>query len=150
MVIFQIFKSSKFLRRSLIVCGLTLLVLFGLRLYPKSALADLIPHSTAIYAANGSLLRLTLASDSQYQLWMPLNAIQPKAIEAVKLYEDRYFAWHWGVNPMALLRGVWRTAVGGSRQGASTITMQLAREIYRIDSRTVSGKIAQIFAAIWL
>jgi penicillin-binding protein 1C len=131
------------------ICLLSL-VLIGLRLYPKPALADLIPHSTAIYAADGSLLRLTLASDSQYQLWVPLKEIQPKAVEAVKLYEDRYFAWHWGVNPVALLRGVWRTAFGGSRQGASTITMQLAREIYSIDSRSIKGKAQQIAAAIWL
>ena len=124
--------------------------LVGLQLYPKPALADLIPHSTAIYAADSSLLRLTLASDNQYQLWVPLESIQPKAVEAVKLYEDRYFFWHWGVNPVALLRGVWRTLFGGSRQGASTITMQLAREIYAIDSRSIKGKLQQIAAAIWL
>ena len=126
------------------------LTLIGLRLYPKPALADLIPHSTAIYAADDTLLRLTLASDSQYQLWAPLESIQPKTVEAVKLYEDRYFSWHWGVNPVALLRGVWRTLFGGSRQGASTITMQLAREIYTIDSRSIKGKAQQILAAMWL
>ena len=126
------------------------LVLIGLRLYPKPFLVDLIPHSTAIYADDGTLLRLTLASDSQYQLWVPLENIQSKAVEAVKLYEDRYFAWHWGVNPVALLRSVWRTLFGGSRQGASTITMQLAREIYTIDSRSIRGKFQQIAAAIWL
>ena len=139
--------SAKFSRLSLFALLLAL-TLIGLRLYPKPALADLIPHSTAIYAANGSLLRLTLASDSQYQLWTPLESIQPKAIEAVTLYEDRYFAWHWGVNPVALLRGVWRTAFGGSRQGASTITMQLARQIYTIDSRSIKGKAQQILAAM--
>ena len=141
--------SAKFSRLSLFALLLAL-TLIGLRLYPKPALADLIPHSTAIYAANGSLLRLTLASDSQYQLWVPLESIQPKAIEAVKLYEDRYFTWHWGVNSVALLRGVWRTAFGGSRQGASTITMQLAREIYHIDSQSIIGKVQQILAAMWL
>ena len=149
MTLFQRLVSAKFLKHSLFALLLAL-TLIGLRLYPKPALADLIPHSTAIYAADGTLLRLTLASDSQYQLWVPLEDIQPKVVEAVKLYEDRYFSWHWGVNPVALLRGVWRTAFGGSRQGASTITMQLAREIYTIDSRTVNGKFRQILAAIWL
>ena len=143
-------KAPYFFRRSLIVMAIIAISIIGLRLYPKPALADLIPHSTAIYAADGTLLRLTLASDSQYQLWMPLKAIAPNAVEAVKLYEDRYFAWHWGVNPIALLRGVWRTAFGGSRQGASTITMQLAREIYTIDSRSIKGKAQQILAAMWL
>ena len=141
--------SAKFSRLSL--CALLLgLTLIGLRLYPNPALADLIPHSTAIYAADCALLRLTLASDNQYQLWTPLERIQPKAIEAVKLYEDRYFAWHWGVNPVALLRGAWCNAFGGSRQGASTITIQLAREIYTIDSRSIKVKAQQILAAMWL
>ena len=81
---------------------------------------------------------------------MPLENIQPNAVKAVKLYEDRYFAWHWGVNPVALLRSVWRTLFGGSRQGASTITMQLAREIYTIDSRSIKGKLQQIAVAVWL
>ncbi len=140
-------RSTQFVVIGFVSIGL---ILIGLRLWPKPILADLIPHSTAIYAADDTLLRLTLASDSQYQLWAPLESIQPKAVEAVKLYEDRYFSWHWGVNPVAILRGVWRTLFGGSRQGASTITMQLAREIYTIDSRSIKGKLQQIVAAIWL
>lgn len=48
-------------------CLLTLLL--GLRFAPKPSLKSQIPHSTAIYANDGSLLRLTLATDDQYQLW---------------------------------------------------------------------------------
>lgn len=150
MPIFQRRRSSKFLKHSLLAILLLGLVLIGLRLYPKPKLADSIPHSTAIYAADGSLLRLTLAADAQYQLWVPLKKISPSAVEAVKLYEDRYFNWHFGVNPVALSRGLVRTYAGGSRQGASTITMQLARGLYGIDSRSLLGKAKQMLAAIWL
>ena len=150
MPIFPRLKSSKFLKLSLLALLLLGLVLLGLRLYPKTTLADSIPHSTAIYAVDGTLLRLTLASDAQYQLWVPLKDIHPNAAEAVKLYEDRYFDWHFGVNPIALLRGMVRTYSGDSRQGASTISMQLARGLYGIDSRTVVGKVKQILAAVWL
>jgi penicillin-binding protein 1C len=138
-------KKWRYAGACLLVLGL---LLVALRLYPKPALAEMIPHSTAIYAEDGTLLRLTLASDAQYQLWVPLEDVQPNAVDAVKLYEDRYYNWHWGVNPVALLRGVWRTLFGGSRQGASTISMQLARGIYGIDSRSVAGKFKQIMAAI--
>ena len=150
MINFSQLKYHGLLKAGLIWVVLIGLILIGLRLYPKPALAELIPHSTAIYAADGTLLRLTLASDNQFQLWVPLKAVHPNAIAAVKLYEDRYFAWHWGVNPIALLRGVLRTAFSNSRQGASTITMQLVRQIYVIDSRTITGKFQQIAAAIWL
>ncbi len=137
-------------KRSLMLCAVLVLFFMGLRLAPKPDLADLIPHSTAIYAQDGSLLRITLAHDAQYQLWVPYQEIQPKAIDAVKLYEDRYFQWHFGVNPIALIRGMVRTYMGESRQGASTITMQLARAIYGIDSRHILGKLTQITYAIWL
>lgn len=141
------FKPSK---KTLVAVILIVAVLTTLRLYEKPALSSLIPHSTAIYAADATLLRLTLASDAQYQLWAPLQDINANAAEAVKLYEDRYFDWHFGVNPIALMRGMARTYSGSSRQGASTITMQLARGLYGIDSRTVGGKVKQILAAIWL
>jgi penicillin-binding protein 1C len=144
--VFSFFKKPK----TLIAIGLLAACLLALRLTPKPAFQDLIPHSTAIYAANGTLLRLNLATDAQYQLWVPLKDINPNAVEAVKLYEDRYFNWHFGVNPIALLRGVWRSFAGGSRQGASTITMQLARAVYGIDSRSFAGKAKQIAAATWL
>ena len=134
----------------LIAAAVLAIMLLTLRLFPKPALADLIPHSTAIYAADSTLLRLTLAEDAQYQLWVPLADIAPNAIEAAKHYEDRYFDWHFGVNPIALLRGILRTYSGSSRQGASTITMQLARGLYGIDSRSILGKVKQILAAIWL
>lgn len=137
-------------KKTLITATVVILALSALRLYPKPALADLTPHSTAIYAQDSTLLRITLAQDAQYQLWVPYQDIQPNAIEAVKLYEDRYFNWHFGVNPVALLRGTLRTYSGNSRQGASTITMQLARALYDIDSRNISGKAKQILAAIWL
>ncbi|MDZ4210767.1 MAG: penicillin-binding protein 1C [Methylotenera sp.] len=143
-------RLASLLKKTLIAAALLALVLTVLRLYPKPALADLIPHSTAIYAADGTLLRITLAQDAQYQLWVPLSDIAPNAIDAVKLYEDRYFDWHFGVNPISLLRGMVRTYSGNSRQGASTISMQLARGLYSIDSRNISGKAKQILAAIWL
>lgn len=141
---------SGLIKKLLIVIVLLGLVLTGLRLSPKPALSSQIPHSTAIYAADATLLRLTLATDAQYQLWVPLKEINPNATEAVKLYEDRYFDWHFGVNPVALLRGMARTYSGIGRQGASTITMQLARSLYGIDSRSINGKINQAFAALWL
>jgi penicillin-binding protein 1C len=81
---------------------------------------------------------------------VPLDRISPTLVDAVLLYEDRRFYAHPGVNPAALVRSAWRIASGERRQGGSTLTMQLARRVYGIDSRTPTGKIAQIFAALWL
>ena len=125
-------------------------VLGGLRWWPHEPLILAAPRSQAFYARGGELLRLSLAADDQFRLWVPLDQIAPALIDAVLLYEDRAFYWHPGVNPLALVRSAWATWVGGDRQGGSTVTMQLARRLYRIDSRQWRGKVKQIAAACWL
>lgn len=129
---------------------LSLACLAGLRLWPHAPLSDQVGGSVAVLARDGSLMRLTLAPDQQFRLWVRLDQMAPGLIDSVLLYEDRRFRWHPGVNPVALLRSAWHTASGGRRQGGSTVTMQLARRLYRLDTRRVSGKLLQIGAALWL
>lgn len=137
-------------RRALIAGVLLALLLALLRLWPHAPLSETVGSSRAVYARGGELLRLTLAADEQYRLWVPLERISPTLIDAVLLYEDRRFHAHPGVNPAALVRSAWRIASGERRQGGSTLTMQLARRLYGIDSRTAGGKVAQIAAALWI
>jgi penicillin-binding protein 1C len=127
-----------------------LLLLVALRLAPHPPLSAFAPSSTAVLAADNSLLRLTLAQDEQYRLWVPLERISPRLIKAVQLQEDRWFYWHPGVNPPALLRGAWETYRGGNKQGGSTLTMQLARLMGGLNTRSPLGKLRQIGYALWL
>ena len=108
------------------------------------------PLSTAIWSADGELLRVTLASDDQYRLWTPLHETSPELVQAFLLKEDRWFHWHPGVNPVALVRAATKTYSSGRKQGGSTLTMQLARRLQRLNTRTLSGKSRQILAALWL
>lgn len=126
------------------------LLLVCLRTLPRPDLRDAAPSSTAIHARGGELLRLSLAGDEQYRLWTPLSDIDPRLIEAVLLYEDRWFRWHPGINPVALFRALRSTVFGATRQGASTLTMQLARRLYGLRTHRPLGKIHQMAAAIWL
>jgi penicillin-binding protein 1C len=120
------------------------------RAWPKAPLRELAPGSTAISAQNGELLRLTLAADGQYRLWVGLDELPKRLPAAVILYEDRWFYRHPGVNPFALLRAAIHDCLGGRRLGASTISMQLARRVYRLDSRKPLGKLRQAALAVWL
>jgi penicillin-binding protein 1C len=117
---------------------------------PKTPLSEYYPYSTAIYARHGELLRLTLAADQQYRLWVPLADIPQSLQSGTLLYEDRWVYWHPGFNPLALVRSAWKSYGRGAHQGGSTITMQVARQLYHIDSRHPVGKLWQIAAAIWL
>ena len=115
-----------------------------LRCWPHASLAQQVPLSTGVWSSDGELLRVTRAPDDQYRLWVPLSDISPTLVEAFLLKEDRWFYWHTGVNPIALVRAGFRTYRSGVRQGGSTVTMQLARMMYRLNTghrrKTASGR----------
>ena len=138
--------------RRLLLFGLALgMVVVTLRLLPHPPLSAHAPQSVAVYDRNSRLLRLTLASDERYRLWLPLAEMSPVLVDAVLLHEDAWFRWHPGVNPISLARGAWSTYVSGdARIGGSTLTMQLARLLGRLDTRTPRGKLVQIGHALWL
>ncbi|VVC77247.1 Penicillin-binding protein 1F [Aquicella siphonis] len=118
---------------------------------PIPPLLSGVVFSQAIYDANNQLLRMTLSQDGKFRLFTPLSAISPALVNATLLEEDQYFRWHPGVNPLSLIKAGWRSYVSGPRRmGASTITMQVARIRYGIQSKTPSGKLSQILRAIQL
>ena len=139
-------------RRSLfaVVLLVLALALVAARVLPARPFNQQVAFSRLVRAADGTVLRLTLASDGQYRLWTPLNRIAPPAVEAILLKEDRFFALHPGINPAALVRAAWLTYGRGERQGGSTLSMQLARCLYHLNTRRVPGKIRQILLSLWL
>ncbi|OOG56439.1 penicillin-binding protein 1C [Rhodanobacter sp. C03] len=130
---------------------LVVAVLVACRLWPHPSLRDWQPSSTAVYDDHGRLLRLTLASDDRYRLWVPLTEISPQLVDGVLLHEDRWYWWHPGINSYGLARGAWITYVRhGNPQGGSTVTMQLARLLWQLNTRSPLGKLRQIARAIQL
>ncbi len=120
------------------------------RYWPREPLRAQIPSSTAVFDRHERLLRLTLASDEQYRLWTNLEDVSPELVEALLLHEDRHFYRHLGFNPLAFIRAAFSTYLGGTRVGGSTLTMQLARLKYGLNTRTIPGKLEQIARAIQL
>src|SRR5207248_2052006 len=137
-------------RRAAIAVALLTAALLTLRLWPHERLRQRFPLSTGVWSADGELLRVTRSSDDQYRLWVPLAHASPDLVEAFLLKEDRWFYLNVGVNPFSLARAALRTYRGGERQGGSTVTMQLARMTYRLNTKTPAGKLRQIGAALWL
>ncbi len=135
-------------RRSLRWVGGLLLVVITLLGRPN--LLGEVGMSAAVYDRHHRLLRLSLAPDDRYRLPVTRENVAPAVIDATLLYEDRWFYWHPGVNPWALAKATVQTARGGKRRGASTITMQLARLRFSIDSGSIAGKIYQILRAAQL
>jgi penicillin-binding protein 1C len=139
------------LRLRFVIALALILAMAGLRLWPHEALASRVLSSTVIYADDGKLMRMTLAADDQYRLWTPLEDVSPEFVDALLLHEDQYFYLHPGVNPVAIARAaVVNAGAKDFGPGASTISMQLARRLYGLRTRTISGKVEQMLAAVWL
>ena len=118
-------------------------------LAPKPDLYEGVPFSTLVLDRRGEPLRLLAAEDGRYRLFTALEHIAPTAQRATLLYEDRRFHGHLGVDPLALLRAAWTTYVQRSRPvGASTITMQLARLRFGLNTRSPAGKLIQVLRAL--
>ncbi len=81
----------------------------------------------------------------------PLDSLPPHLVKALLATEDRDFYSHWGVQWTAILRAVVVNALKGQRaQGGSTITQQLARQLFLTREKTLERKIKEWMMAIKL
>src|SRR5215469_8165579 len=124
---------------------------FAWLLLPKPPLLDGISFSQCVRDRNGKLLRVTISDDQKFRIWTPLEEASPDVIDATLRYEDKYYAHHPGINPIALARAA-ADLLRSHRvtSGGSTITMQLARLRFHLRTRTISGKFDQIVWALEL
>lgn len=104
----------------------------------------------SVLARDGTPLRAFPDARHVWRHPVRLEEVSPRYIDAVLAYEDRFFYWHFGTNPVALLRasGQWLRH-GEIVSGGSTLSMQVARMLTPIP-RSVTGKLLQIFRAVQL
>lgn len=85
--------------------------------------------------------------DEKWRFYTPLDSVSDIFIKATLCYEDRYFYYHLGINPFAIMRALWVNVKHGKiLQGGSTLTMQLDR-ILEPKKRTLLSKIIEAFRA---
>ena len=103
-------------------------------------------QSVEIRAEDGSVIA---SIGPSYGEWLPYSKIPPVMRDAMIAVEDRRFWYHPGVDPIGVARAVWVNARAGANvQGASTITQQLARNIFLTSSKTAARKIREAILAL--
>lgn len=106
------------------------------------------PYTTTLRAKNGQLLSAAIANDQQWR-FPPSDSIPFKFKTAIRLYEDEFFHYHLGVNPISIGRAMVQNYKAGKvMSGGSTLTMQTIRMAYGNKPRTYVQKIMELFAAI--
>lgn len=108
------------------------------------------PVSTMVYDRNGKLLRAFTASDDIWRLHCRLDELSPLLIKMVLAYEDQWFYWHPGINPVSIIRAALTNYRAGRIVcGGSTLSMQIARMI-EPKERTIVSKLKEVFRSLQL
>ena len=82
---------------------------------------------------------------------VPIDQMPPYLIHAVLATEDRRFFEHFGIDVIGTLRAVTVNAnASGVVQGGSSLTQQLAKNLFLSNERTIGRKIIEAYLALWL
>ncbi|MFI0356586.1 transglycosylase domain-containing protein [Actinomadura sp. 9N407] len=114
---------------------------------PSVGNSDATKTSAIFYYADGKREIGRLGKNREM---ITLDKVPKHVQEAVIAAENRSFWEDSGFDPKGLSRAVWNNVSGGSTQGGSTITQQLAKNYYLSDERTMSRKFKEMFISLKL
>ncbi len=114
---------------------------------PLVASLDTRPPNLTILAADGTVM----AERGLRRGHVRLKQLPPHLINAVLATEDRRFYSHFGVDPLGLARAAFENLRAGTVvEGGSTITQQLAKNLFLSPDRTIWRKLREAVLAVWL
>jgi penicillin-binding protein 1A len=125
------------------VAALLLWLLVGLFYYLWALTFDLstigqMPQRSAIYDRNGTFYSRTIGEN---RVMVRYNQVSMNFVKALISREDSRFYDHYGVDPVGIARAAVRNLLfGGMKEGASTITQQLARNSFPLGGRNFNRK----------
>jgi len=130
-----------------IVLGLAVIYFIARVPDPVIATLDDRPPNVTVLAEDGTVL----AERGLRRGHVRLDVLPPYLVQAVLATEDRRFYHHFGIDPLGLLRATFRNAsAGGVVEGGSTITQQLAKNLFLSPKRTYVRKLEEVVYAVWL
>lgn len=107
-----------------------------------------LPQATLILDANGTVVVRLFTENRQV---IPLAEMPQYLLDAVVAVEDRHFYRHHGLDPLGIARAVIRNLVAGEVvEGGSTLTQQLAKNLYLTSERTATRKLQEAIIAVKL
>lgn len=139
----KIFHRERILR---VLFILPFIALLGILFLPLPSFTS--PSGTLMYSREGRLLGARIASDGQWRFPMQ-GRVPQKFSDCILNFEDAWFYYHPGINPVAVLRAATDNLKSGRIiSGASTITMQLMRISGRATARTMPNKLKEMIQSI--
>ena len=113
-----------------------------------AAFAETRKPSVTVLAADGS--ELATVGDV-YGAAVSVHDVPPSLPQAIMAIEDRRYRDHIGLDPIGLARAMWANIQAGRIvQGGSTITQQVAKNLFLTPDRTIKRKVQELLLALWL
>jgi penicillin-binding protein 1C len=111
--------------------------------------ASIAARSTVVLDRDGHLLRAFVTADGRWKLPVTADAVDPRYLAMLQAFEDKRFASHHGIDPLAMLRAAGQLVRHGRIvSGGSTLTMQVARLIEPREDRSFAAKLRQMARAV--
>lgn len=149
-------KNKKFRWRQYIIDGLIVVAIlllvgsiayafFGLPKTDNLESLNLIA-ATQVFDINGQLISKLFEEN---RILVSINSISPYVQQAIVANEDNRFFTHFGVDPIGIARAFFvNLRAGGVIEGGSTITQQLAKNMFLTQERTLTRKIKEALLAL--
>jgi len=114
---------------------------------PLEALTDYKPKQPLrIFSSDGALIG---EFGEERRAFVPIEKVPARMKQAIIAAEDERFYEHGGVDTLGIARAAMANLVsGGAKEGASTITMQVARNFFLTREKTLTRKLSEILLAI--
>ena len=146
---FVVFLAKNFLKVTFILIFLFIFATFVLYLTLRDELPDInsltdVQWQTPmqIYSHDGLLIS---QFGEKKRIPLTFDEIPQSLIDALLATEDDRFYFHFGVDPIGMGRAILGKIMGKNKGGASTITMQVARNFFLTREQTAIRKIREIF-----
>lgn len=115
----------------------------------ESVMAYIPAETTKIYSSDNVVLAELHREENR--VLIPIEEISPILQKAVVALEDTEFYNHHGINIKGIMRALYRDILAGSFvEGGSTLTQQLARNLFLTKKKTISRKLAEMILAVQL
>jgi penicillin-binding protein 1A len=105
------------------------------------------PPNVKITSVDGSVIANRGATGGEA---LPLDQMSPYIPQAIVAIEDKRFYSHFGVDPTGLARAFVNNVTGQPIQGGSTLTQQLAKNLFLSPDRTLERKVQEVLLSFWL
>lgn len=129
-----------------LACLAGLFVFFSFSLPSLEKLERIEPSLiTRVYDKNGKSVHEFY---TQRRIWVPGRKIPEELKQAVFAIEDRTFQEHWGVDLKAYPAALFPALTGGRARGASTLTQQLAKNLFLTSERSIARKVKELMMAV--